>query len=69
MEEATVKLTRAGWNQVMSIIGNTRDFPWTVTNPLLMELGKQLETQLPTIKQTTNSQEMPINAGEIRIKQ
>lgn len=51
-------------SQLLTILGNTRDFPWSVTNPLLMKIGEQAR-----IKQTTNSQEMPINAEELRIKQ
>jgi hypothetical protein len=62
-----VDLTNAEWNQVMTIIGNTRDFPWSATNPLLMKIGQQL--QLQTGSKPTNSEEMPINIGEIGVKQ
>lgn len=65
---ASVDLTPQEWNQVLTIIGNTRDFSWSITNPLLMKLGRQLERQMPINKQT-NSEEVPINIGEMGVKQ
>lgn len=41
----TVTMEYAKWQQILNIVGNTRDFPWTITNPLLLELGKQIEPQ------------------------
>lgn len=59
-----VEMTRDEWHQVMTIIGNTRDFPWSTTNPLLMKMGQQLQQQ-----QQTNSGETRINIGETGVKQ
>lgn len=63
-----VDLTNAEWSQVMTILGNTREFPWAATNPLLMKIGQQLQHQQAVHKQT-NSEEMPINIGETGVKQ
>jgi hypothetical protein len=63
-----VDMTNAEWTQVMTVLGNTRDFPWSVTNPLLMKIGQQLQHQQVVHKQT-NSEEMPINIGENVVKQ
>jgi hypothetical protein len=63
-----VDLTNAEWNQLMTIIGNTRDFPWSATNPLLMKIGQQLQLQQLAGKHT-NSEEVPINIGENAVKQ
>lgn len=62
----TVTFDYAKWQQIMNIVANTRDFPWTITNPLLMELGKQIEPQQGA---RGNSKEMPINIGETGVKQ
>lgn len=63
-----VELTREEWTQVMTIIGNTRDFPWATTNPLLMKMGQQLQAQEANSKQT-NSAEVPINIDQMGVKQ
>lgn len=63
-----VDMTSAEWNQIMTVLGNTRDFSWSVTNPLLMKIGQQLQPQQGTNKHT-NSEEMPINIGENAVKQ
>jgi hypothetical protein len=65
--EYNVHLTKEEWDKIMTIIGNSRDFPWIYTNPLLMRVGEQLNHQ--KIPATTNSEEMPMNAEEIRVKQ
>ena len=63
-----VELNRDEWQQILTVLGNTRDFPWSTTNPLLMKIGTQLQQQDGSSKQT-NSGEMPINTGEIGVKQ
>lgn len=30
-------------NQLMNILAQTKEFPWIVTNPLLMKIGAQLQ--------------------------
>jgi hypothetical protein len=42
----TVSLDDAKWQQVLNIIGNSTGFPWAITNPLLMEIGQQLQATL-----------------------
>lgn len=62
MSMITVTMEYAKWQQILNIVGNTRDFPWTITNPLLLELGKQIEPQQAG---RGNSKEMPINIEEV----
>lgn len=50
-----VDLEKQDWDQIMSIIGSTRDFPWTVTNPLLMKIGQQLQAQKDAPRPTTDA--------------
>lgn len=59
-----VELNRDEWQQVLTIIGNTRDFPWATTNPLLMKIGQQLQAQ-----EQTNSGETRINIDQTGVKQ
>lgn len=47
MPDQTVTLERNEWQQVMNILGTTKDHPWVVTNPLLMKIGGQLQLQDP----------------------
>jgi hypothetical protein len=63
----TVQLTEEEWQKVLLIISNTRDFPWTTTNPLLMRMGEQLNKQ--TVGKQTNNAEMPVDKGEVHVKQ
>lgn len=63
-----VEMTREEWQQVLTIIGNTRDFPWATTNPLLMKIGNQLQQQ-EVVSNQTNSKEMPINIDQTGVKQ
>jgi hypothetical protein len=63
-----VELSRDEWQQVLTVLGNTRDFPWSTTNPLLMKIGTQLQQQDGNSKQT-NSEEMPMNIGPNAVKQ
>lgn len=44
------------WSQVMTILGNTKEFPWVITNPLLMKLGQQLQVQAGQATQTAQMQ-------------
>lgn len=43
--QQTATLEDTEWAQLMTIVGNTKEFPWVVTNPLLMKLGQQLQQQ------------------------
>lgn len=62
----TVDLTMQEWNQIMGILG---DVPWRISNPLLMRIGAQLQHQQQPVNKQTNSEEMPINIGEMGVKQ
>jgi hypothetical protein len=42
---SAVELSEQQWGQMMNILATTREHPWTVTNPLLMEIGNQLRAQ------------------------
>ena len=61
-----VDLSDNEWNQLMALLGNK--CLWVEANPLLMKIGAQLQKQIAIHKQT-NSGEMPINTGEIGVKQ
>lgn len=41
---ATVELTDAEWQQVITVIGNAPT-PWVIVNPLLVKIGGQLSAQ------------------------
>jgi len=43
----SVTLDEGEWASVMAILGQTKEFPWVVTNPLLMKLGQQLQASDP----------------------
>lgn len=43
----TVTLDDAKWRQVLTVIGGSTGFPWTMTNPLLSEISLQLMKQTP----------------------
>lgn len=44
----TVDLPEQDWQQILSILGTTKEFAWVVTNPLLMKIGQQLQPQQPS---------------------
>lgn len=56
----SAELTKDEWQQLLTILATTKEWPWTVTNPLLMKLGQQLDS-----KQQTNSQETIAAQGEV----
>jgi hypothetical protein len=41
----SVSLSEEKWQQVLNILATTKEWSWTVTNPLLMEIGNQLRSQ------------------------
>lgn len=53
----TVKLEAAEWTQLMTILANSQGFAWSVTNPLLMKIGQQLQPQQA-------GQEPPLRQGD-----
>ena len=38
-----VELSDAEWQQLLNILGTTKEHAWVVTNPLLMKIGGQLQ--------------------------
>ena len=40
-----IQLTPAEAQQILAILAQTKDFPWTVTNPLVVRLSQQLQEQ------------------------
>lgn len=65
----TVTMTMDRWQQLMGILGRAEGpgLNWTIINPLLMEIGRQLQAQ------QGNSQEIPAtipthNAEDIDMK-
>jgi hypothetical protein len=38
----TVELSDTEWQQLINILGTTKEHPWVMTNPLLMKIGQQL---------------------------
>ena len=61
----SVQLTQEDWQRVMSAMSHA---PWKDVNPLLMSIGDQLQKQIAIYKQS-NSGEVPINQGEMGVKQ
>ena len=57
----TVELNEEEWRQLLNILGTTKEWPWVITNPLLMKIGQQLNKQ-------TNSGEMPIASPQASVK-
>ena len=47
----SIDLTYNEWGQVMNILATTKEWPWTITNPLLMKIGDQLRVQHAPIMQ------------------
>ena len=67
----SVQLTQEDWQRVMASMAYA---PWKDVNHLLMNMGEQLQKEIigptsATINKQTNSKEMPINQGEIGVKQ
>ena len=59
----SVELDATDWNMIVNILASTKEWPWTVTNPLLMRLSSQLQPQ------HGNSQQMPAAQAEVGDKQ
>lgn len=53
----TVELDAAEWQQVMTVLGGSTGFPWTLTNPLLMRIGQQIQ------EQTAGAERIPANGA------
>ena len=60
-----VQLSQEDWQRVLAAMSHA---PWKDVNPLLMNIGEQLQKQIAIYKQS-NSGEMPINTGETGVKQ
>ena len=43
----TVELDLTEWNMIVNILASTKEWPWTVTNPLIAKLAQQLQGQQP----------------------
>jgi len=58
----SVSLEETEWSSVMAILGNTKEFPWVVTNPLLMKLGQQLQPAAELLPRRPNGpdDEVPV---------
>ena len=41
----SVELDATDWNMIVNILASTKEWPWTVTNPLLVKLSSQLQGQ------------------------
>jgi hypothetical protein len=59
----TVNLKNEQWQVLINIIASTKDFPWTMTNPLLMEISRQLQAQ--QIGGAPQQEPLPTNGKEI----
>ena len=65
MQQFSVQLTQEDWQRVMASMAYA---PWKDVNHLLMSMGEQLQKQIAIYKQS-NSGEVPINTGEMSVKQ
>jgi hypothetical protein len=41
----TVELSDQEWQQLINILGTTKEHAWVTTNPLLMKIGNQLQAR------------------------
>ena len=41
----SVELDATDWNMIVNILASTKEWPWTVTNPLITKLAQQLQPQ------------------------
>ena len=41
----SVNMDEADWQVLLNILATTKEWPWTVTNPLLMKIGEQLRAK------------------------
>ena len=44
----SVTLSEQEWQSLIGVVANAVGSPWTVTNPLLMKIGQQLQEQQGT---------------------
>ena len=65
MQTFSVQLSQEEWQRVMAAMSHA---PWKDVNHLLLSMGEQLQKQIAIYKQS-NSGEMPINTGEVGVKQ
>ena len=65
MQLFTVQMTHEDWQRVWAAMAHA---PWKDVNSLLMNMGEQVRKQVDIYKQS-NSGEVPINQGEMGVKQ
>lgn len=66
---SVVDLSEQEWASLMNVLATTKEHPWTVTNPLLMKIGSQLQAQAQARPaETAQAQriEVPSNGKEAR---
>lgn len=56
MANETVTLTKDEWTQIIDILARTPMFSWTVTNPLIQAIARQLQEQRGETHGNVNSQ-------------
>jgi hypothetical protein len=64
MAKETVVLEAEQWTQLLNIL-TTVNLPWTTTNPLIMAIGGQLQTQRQGMMQPGNSHELAAAAQRL----